>query len=260
MTLIIQKPTGAKLVLAKDFSFDADAAVYIAAVEAADTQALETATRYAINDFVIGCKQDGIWPAIKASCILAGARTLTGALVPLVGAAPTNNNFVSGDYNRKTGLLGNSSTKQLNSNRNNNADPQNNKHISVFASALPTSSPRPLIGMDVANTTGSTFIYNTVTRVNDGINSSYSAVVGFIGLSRNQSNAYDRRNNNTTTVVSASSANPISGELCLFRDGGGAGFFGNPQISFYSIGESLNLGLLDARVTTLINAFAAAIP
>jgi hypothetical protein len=114
--------------------------------------------------------------------------------------------------------------------------------------------------MDVANTTGSTFIYNTVTRVNDGINSSYSAVVGFIGLSRNQSNAYDRRNNNTTTVVSASSANPISGELCLFRDGGGAGFFGNPQISFYSIGESLNLGLLDARVTTLINAFAAAIP
>jgi hypothetical protein len=107
------------------FSFDADAQTYITAVETADGQALETATRYAINNFVIGCKQDGIWSAIKASCILAGARTLSGALVPLVGTAPTNFNFVSGDYNRKTGLVGDKSTKYLDSNRNNNADPQN---------------------------------------------------------------------------------------------------------------------------------------
>jgi hypothetical protein len=49
---------------------DADAVAYIAAVEAADGQALETATRMAINSFVKGCKNDGIWPAIKASCIL----------------------------------------------------------------------------------------------------------------------------------------------------------------------------------------------
>jgi hypothetical protein len=56
--------------------------------------------------------------AIKASCILAGARTLAGALVPLAGAAPTNvGPFVSGDYNRKTGLVGDGSTKYLNSNR-----------------------------------------------------------------------------------------------------------------------------------------------
>ncbi len=34
----------------------------------------------------------------------------------------------------------------------------------------------------------------------------------------------------------------------------------NARIAFYSIGESLNLALLDARVTTLINAYAAAIP
>jgi hypothetical protein len=32
------------------------------------------------------------------------------------------------------------------------------------------------------------------------------------------------------------------------------------RLAFYSIGESLNLALLDARVTDLINAFAAAIP
>jgi hypothetical protein len=34
----------------------------------------------------------------------------------------------------------------------------------------------------------------------------------------------------------------------------------NARLAFYSIGESLDLALLDARVTDLINAFAAAIP
>jgi len=61
---------------------DPDAQAYITAVETADGQALETAVRTAINNFVVGCKADGIWNAIKASCILAGARTLAGALVP----------------------------------------------------------------------------------------------------------------------------------------------------------------------------------
>jgi len=69
------------------------AGAYIAAVEAADGQALESGVKTAITNFVAGCRADGIWNAIKASCILAGARTLSGALVPLVGTAPTNFNF-----------------------------------------------------------------------------------------------------------------------------------------------------------------------
>jgi hypothetical protein len=73
---------------------DPDAEAYIAAVEAADLAAdptaepLETATKVAIHSFVKGAKADGFWPAIKASCILAGARTRLGALTPLVGTAP----------------------------------------------------------------------------------------------------------------------------------------------------------------------------
>lgn len=127
------------LVISSVFTYDTDAGNYIQAVEAADGQALESATRKAINDFVIGCKQDGIWDAIKASCILAGARTLAGALVPLVGTAPTNYNFVAGDYNRKTGLKGNATTKYLNSNRDNAADPQNSSSRCVFVTTALTS-------------------------------------------------------------------------------------------------------------------------
>jgi hypothetical protein len=39
-----------------------------------------------------------------------------------------------------------------------------------------------------------------------------------------------------------------------------ASFNSAARLAFYSIGESLNLALLDARVTDLINAFGAAIP
>lgn len=110
-----------------------DAAAYIAAVEAADGQALEAGVRAAINAFVSGCKQDGIWSALQACCLMAGARTLSGALVPLKGPAPTNFNFVSGDYSRKTGLIGNGATKYLDSNFTLADFPSNdNTHLSAY--------------------------------------------------------------------------------------------------------------------------------
>jgi hypothetical protein len=40
----------------------------------------------------------------------------------------------------------------------------------------------------------------------------------------------------------------------------GLSSYTNARLAFYSICESLNLALLDTRVTDLINAFAAAIP
>jgi len=145
-----------KVVLRKSWQpMDPDAAAYITAVEAADTAAgqtggLEEKTKIAIDNFVLGCKADGIWSAIKASCILAGARTLSGALVPLAGTAPTNVGglFLSGDYNRKTGLVGDGSTKYLDSNRANNADPQNNAHFSIYQSSSAQSLNRVPFGND----------------------------------------------------------------------------------------------------------------
>jgi hypothetical protein len=93
-------------------NFDTDAQAYITAVETADGAALEAGVKTAINNFVVGCKADGIWSAIKASCILAGARTLTGALIPLAGTAPTNfdfaelrESFKSCSVNRRLGIL-----------------------------------------------------------------------------------------------------------------------------------------------------------
>ena len=237
---------------------DPDALAYIAAVEAADGQALEPAIKRAIDTFVLGCRADGTWNAIKASCILAGARTLSGALVPLAGTAPTNFNFVSGDYDRKTGLVGDGSTKYLNSNRDNNADPQDNHHLSVYVTTTP-SIGNSYIGCSVNPPSN---IGTTFTRSRSDIAVSAVNVSGFIGISRSLSSSYIARRNQVDAIPAVISSTPLTGINAVFARGGasGATIHSNARIAFYSIGESLDLALLDARVTDLINAFGAAIP
>jgi len=232
---------------------DPDAQAYLQAVETADGQALEFEVARAIDNFVLGCKADGIWNAIKASCILAGARTLTGALVPLVGAAPTNFNFVSGDYNRKTGLEGNGSSKYLNSNRNNNADPQDSNHNAVWVSTVGT-----LVAMGVEAATGEGSNVTALTVVRNRINSTlnYAMAAGFVGHSRSQAPSFVVRSNGSNTSRAANSQVPQNSNVSIFRGGTS---YGTHRLAFYSIGESLDLALLDARVTALIQTIDAAI-
>jgi hypothetical protein len=241
---------------------DPDAQTYLAAVEAADGQALEGDVALAINDFVVGCKLDGIWDAIKASCILAGARTLSGALVPLVGTAPTNYNFVSGDYNRETGLVGNGSTKYLNSNRNNNADPQDNNHNALYLTTLPTVGAG-LMGAGTGGEGGDTNVLSSATRSRSSSAASYSSslVSGFAGHSRSTSIGYENRANGVSQSITQVSTTPFNGNVFVFaRSSNSAIAYANPRLSFYSIGESLDLALLDNRVSTLMTDIGAAIP
>ena len=260
------------LFISSVFTYDEDAGNYIQAVEGAsgDNQALEPATRKAINNFVIGCKQDGIWTAIKASCILSGARTLAGALQPLVGTAPTNNGFIGlgTDYVRKTGLVGDGSTKYLNSNRNNNADPQDNRHLAVYAStASSVFNFARLIQAGVGNN-GSSFIvtgssnsqpYIVGLSTNAGtLSSVLPTQAGFLGASRTTSSALFFRAANSSSSLANTSQSPVSGNY--FVIGKPSEQHSSARLAFYSIGESLDLARLDARVTDLINAFAVTIP
>ena len=256
------------------YSYDSDAASYIRRVESADGAPLELAVRVAINNFVLGCKTDGIWTAIKASCILAGARTLPGALVPLTGTAPTNFNFVSGDYNRKTGLVGNGSTKYLNSNRNSNADPQNSQHIVVYASTATTAAfgffPTYIgAGRNANGICGIGRIENNGQLFGRNRSSDFNLLgggsdTGLIGANRSSSLNFVFRRSKSNTTYTRTSQTPFNGNFFIYavNDGGNpfADSWVNGRLAFYSIGESLDLALLDARVTTLINDFGAVIP
>lgn len=241
---------------------DVDASAYIAAVEAADGQALETGVKAAITDFVVGCKSDGIWDAIKSSCILAGARTLSGALVPLKGTAPTNFNFVSGDYNRKTGLLGNGTTKYLASNRNNTADPQNNRHKAGYITQV-SSINGAYFGAGL-NQTGSDHIRRAAlvfARSVSSLTFSHSQPItslGLYGMSRSASASFQFRVNGVTDTITNTSETPFNQNNTVFGRIEAAET--NGKLSFYSIGESLNLALLDSRVSTLMTSINSAIP
>lgn len=258
------------LVWRPGFQFDADASTYIEAVEAADTQALETGVRYAINDFVIGCKNDGIWDAIKASCILAGARTLSGALVPLVGTAPTNYNFVAGDYNRETGLKGDGSTKYLDSNRAPNASPQDNTHATVFVTAGLTVAEGAFIGAISGGAAGRMQILRTLTNnYAASLNSSATSTVapfnspglGFLGVSRASSSQYTARVEGASYAIVNTSNTTVGESIHVFqRNFAGFSIPIDARLAFYSIGESLDLAALDTRVSSLITAIGAAIP
>ena len=262
------------------FEFDSNALTYINAVEAADGQALEFNVKVAYNNFVLGCKSDGIWSAIKASCIMAGARTLSGALIPLVGVAPSGFNLASGTYSRVNGLKGDGVAMYLDSNRRNDSDPQNNAHCAVYVTTASSSIPAgqiraPISAADLVSTN---FSYRSIyklyltspllsgvgfyNRTSDFIGPSGITQVGFMGATRSSSSSFTYRIVGADTSVISSSFAPGSTTLGIFAErfnGALAGSFFPDTLSFYSIGESLDLALLDARVSGLMVAISGAI-
>jgi hypothetical protein len=192
---------------------------------------------------------------------------LNGALVPLVGTAPTNNNFVSGDYNRETGLKGNASTKHLNSNRAANADPQNDSHFSVWVSTPSTTIGNFYLGSaqttptSVGNTISSTVTVSTRNAVSSVANLGNPTGTGFAGVARSSSSGFNSRWVGINRNFSFASTTNISSNFLIFS----GNLNGNPsnrtngRLSFYSIGQSLNLALLDTRVANLMTAIQAAI-
>jgi hypothetical protein len=253
--------------LASGFLKDADAIAYVAAVEAADGQKLEKGVALAYESFITGCKADGIWDAIKASCILAGARTLAGALVPLKGTAPTNNNFVSGDYDRETGLLGNVTTKFLNSNRAGNADPQDSFHVAVYASTVASGGVRVYSGSGLNATGAFNFFVDGGTELTFRNRTSGSSsfaggasATGLLGTSRGSSASYVSRAGGTSQTNTVASQTPVSQNIFIYAlNNSGASFHANARLAFYTIGESIDLALLDTRVSALYTAIGAAI-
>lgn len=267
---------------------DIDALSYILRVENIDGQYLEPNIKNAINRFVTGCKGDNIWNSIKSSCILAGARSLSGALVPLKGSAPTNYNFNVLDYTRKSGLRGNGSSKYLDSNRSNLADPINSKHISIYLSQVDTTTYGYYIGGGQINASASTSTGSWIDRGLNTVNINsntfvdissaglqYESGLALKGLSRFSSGKFnyftyarDPATNNQLLFTGEITGNNSSSEnfnhnIHLFKANIGSGsldtgvypLFSNARMSFYSIGEHIDLYKLNQRVNDLMSDF-----
>jgi len=80
---------------------------------------------------------------------------------------------------------------------------------------------------------------------------------GFIGKNRDISSTVTSRIGGTTRSHSQTSNAPANETIEVFR---GAAAPTASRFAFYSIGESLDLALLDSRVTALTTAINGAIP
>ena len=249
-------------------ALDADALDYIQRVEAADGQALEPAVKTAINDFVLGMKEDQNWDKLNVTCIMAGARTLNGALEPLTGTAPTNFNFVSDDYNRKTGLKGDGSTKYLDSNRSFTADAVDDVHISAYLTSAPIAGP----GRYIAGRGNREVLENDPApgfRTRFGSSTLYTLAAGLdatpclIGCSRANLSKFSWRGYGTGGTQADTAGAEAGFSYRIFAqpslNGIDATSYTAARLSFYSIGESIDLAALDTRVSNLMTAIDGAI-
>jgi hypothetical protein len=221
----------------------------------------------AIDRFIKGCKEDGIYTDLNAACVMAGWSNLAGALTPLKGTAPTNSGFLDADLDRGIGLKGNGSSKYLDSNRANNADGQDNHHSSVFVSS-PTVSGGPgferYLGVyeTALSPSTATNFYQTSGGVYAGFsrnNISYiqgtATGVGIAGISRSSPSSFVMRiAGSTHSSGSVPSYTPSALDVFVFCGNlnGAPWRHTNARFAFYSIGSATDLALLDARVSTLM--------
>jgi hypothetical protein len=249
--------------------YDADAQAYFNAVAQADGQQLETAVKVAINNFILGCKADSVWPAITTSCILMGARTLSGALTPLVGPTPTGINLVAGDYDRKTGIKGNGVDKAIDTNRAGNADGQNDLHFAVYISEAHTGAANGayIAAGNMNQTTASGVMRvggggaNTVRIRGQSLTPAITIPRAFAGV-RVDSTTAVAYGDVTITNASAGTATAVATDWWVLGNnstGTTNQFPCDGRVAFYSIGSAISSNALLTRIASLYTAIGAAI-
>jgi hypothetical protein len=275
----------------KFISIDPDVINYIEAVEAADGEPLEQDVVTSLEAFILGCKVDGIWDSISSSCIIAGARTLAGAATSLKGPATTlvtSVAFNQSNYNRKTGVNGGSTAGQgIVTNYNNNNENYLDFHLSVYVTqglSSAVAGPSPLfqpsntvngVGFVMFGTTGNMSVGCTSggATATQNITTLPNSTTGLIGSTRgikaDPSTAtaitplthFAVRGSGTNFDVAFNAIPTMIQQMVLKSYVPGSGFpEAEPRASFYTVGSSIDLTKLDARVTKLMTKLNAVLP
>jgi hypothetical protein len=276
---LIQKYPSGKIKITASYPTDEDALNYVLAVENADGERLEQKVKIAIENFIIGCKNDGIWDSIKESCLIGGARTFEGALLPLKGNAPTNINFVSSDYNRKIGITSHyGDLKSLKAGSKNLDYPKDNVHAAVyvtqpldiwydyyfFSIILDTPSPGRSSNLKL-NVSLEEFYFDlrkcTFGSIPTYWNSNWTTETfsGLVGASKSDSLSIQGRlngNSYTQNLQPCTSSFWTSrayqqGDIYLLTNNANSAEYYNyspATIGFYSLGENIDLVKLDNRL------------
>ncbi len=202
------------------------------------------------------------------------AKGFDGLTVPLRDGmnVGTPFEFEASDLNVKTGLKGDGSSKYIDSNRNNNADGQDDQSMGVYISQKMTNN---LIGTGIigATTTNPSAILqggtgsnrrefrsqnnNNFTLTNDD----WSETLGYVAISRASDDEFAVRIDGDNYTASINSQSPSSGSVGVFvrldsDNNPGAGYT-NMGASIYHIGPALDLETLDGILTQFMAEVAA---
>lgn len=252
------------------FSYDPDALAHIEAVEAADGAFLEPEVKKMLNTYVLGLKNSespnaGVsnWEAIKVHCCIPIARSLAGFLVPMKGAAPTNVNFVSGDYSRGVSLdsqvgkyirlpftLQDTAVDNISTSAYCVSAPTNEGIFGIIGAGNVTSEGNVRIGI---NANPNMLIRNRNTNVHTGAGKGNAT--GFIGTSRHIPSAFVSRytGENYTSNLSATAAIEATyfNFYSINGDNGSPGSGGRYVLAL--AGEAIDLATVDAAQSQLIS-------
>jgi len=234
---------------------DTDVINYISAVEVADGQPLELSVKSAINNFILGLKDDGIWDDIKASCLMAGPRTITGAMQPLIGSAPllSGNTFLQPSiyYSRNSGILGNGNSF-INTMRAGNADLITDHHNMIYlltpitGAAFETSIGQSGSQYGINDLKVSRVLNNYNVQVQNRStplinNITLQALPGILGVQRGSNQSFELWNNINRQSISATpgAPPPVTSNLHVMgiRSGNSIVSASSARIGFYSIGS-----------------------
>ena len=185
----------------------------------------------------------------------------------------TGHNFVQSDYDRRTGLKGDGTSKWIRTPRVNNIFAQNNHHRAAWVSSVGTG---PIFAGGV-NQAGSTYVdwIPGYGGIRHGFTTNVKTVSGqdaltssgaFVGFNRSNASNYQYIVPGASGTVNEASLAPwmepveILGASIEQSVNYAVVSRGTHRLAFYSHGSSLDLDKLKYRVTLLVSAIQAAIP
>lgn len=255
-------------------TLDADAVDYIRRVEIADGYPLEESVKLAINDLFVGLKADPApiaasnWEAIQAgtALLMAGPRTLAGALVPLHAGmpTPTNVNFVSGDYNRVGGLTGKDNAI-LDYAFAPTGLPQNDVSLSAVCDPSSDSNWGKILG-SVAQTGSRMFLFKASpghelqATVNNGNTALHANIVsGFIFAQRLDGLSYTQGVEDQTEIRHTASLPPSSENFTALCDiySGNLMYPYKAPVRWLQVGRAMDIYALKSRLATYMSTIAS---
>lgn len=246
----IPKPVGA--------SYDAEAQAYFNAI-VTNGGTISTASKGYINTFVLAAKAHSYWTKLSVFAPLTGDQLLAA----LVAFKPktTNtvtfaaNNFVSGDYTEATGLLGDGSTKYIDTGLLSTSLTANSSHLMVYNRSSSSNSGRhgAADGGGIFETYapyGDATFYSDQYDTSSGRTASNSGIgtpYGFLVASRTASNSHVLYRNGSSvassnTTGSGGTLTAINVYFFAVNSGSGAAGFADCRLAAFSFGDGLTSG------------------